>query len=623
MIPQMTRAKRKPSLIAVLAAVLLILLPAFAYLQYEWLGKVSEGEREQMQKNLERAARQLGETFDREIGAIYTNFQFEEPAASGNARADSAALYKHWLRTTQHPRLVSEILIAGAGKDGPSLERLNRESEQFETVDWPPELTAFRGNLNLEGRRTGSSLEVFVRSIPGPINAQIPAIFIPLIHRSPLWNGPRGGLRGGEVRAEFSFEAAIGEGGRIGIVQPATYLIVKLDLDYIRNEMLPSLVRNHFSPDRESDYDIAVVEKADPSKVILGGTQSSSGAGDVTADFFSLRFPDSKNLRPAAIVATGDVVTRASAIVSRGYQVRMVQGNSEHSETAGTFFASSAGAWKLIATHRAGSLDAAVSQVRRRNLAISGGILLLLGGSVAMILISSQRAQRLARQQMQFVSAVSHELRTPLAVICSAGENLADGVVDDPERMRQYGTVVRNEGRRLSEMVEQVLDYASLEAGRKIFNLRPIEISGAVQSALEACDLQIRETGFAIETSDDSAGASIMADKSALSRAIQNLISNALKYSGSSRWIGVRVSSADGQVCIAVEDKGVGIPSPYLPHIFESFYRGRAAIDAQIKGSGLGLCMVKQIVEAHGGSVAVMSSVGSGTTFRIVLPAIS
>jgi len=273
-----------------------------------------------------------------------------------------------------------------------------------------------------------------------------------------------------------------------------------------------------------------------------------------------------------------------------------------------------------VATHRAGSLAAAVAQLRRRNLAISGGILILLAGSVGMLLYSSRRAQRLAEQQMEFVSAVSHELRTPLAVICSAGENLADGVVSDPDQLRQYGVVVRNEGRRLSEMVEQVLDFAGIDSGRKTYKLKPTGIPEIVHSALEACDVQIRNQGFTIETRMDAGLPAVMADWPALARAIQNLISNALKYSGKSRWIGIDVSTGSDRVRIAVEDKGTGIAPSDLPHIFEPFFRGRDAMDAQVNGSGLGLSLVKQIVEAHGGAVSVETDFGSGTTFRIELP---
>ena len=113
---------------------------------------------------------------------------------------------------------------------------------------------------------------------------------------------------------------------------------------------------------------------------------------------------------------------------------------------------------------------------RRRNLVVSSSILAVLGASVGLLVLSTRRAQTLARQQMEFVAAVSHELRTPLAVIRSAGENLADGVVRDEAQIRKYGELVRNEGRRLTEMVEQILEFAGIQSGQRGFALRPVGV---------------------------------------------------------------------------------------------------------------------------------------------------
>src|SRR5207249_9855818 len=123
------------------------------------------------------------------------------------------------------------------------------------------------------------------------------------------------------------------------------------------------------------------------------------------------------------------------------------------------------GAWIVRARYRGGSLETIVARSRRRNLAISGGVLELLGAAFALVMAAAQRQRRLARQQMEFVASVSHELRTPLAVICSAGENLADGVVADATQVRRYGSLVETEGRRLAAMVERVLDFAGIASG--------------------------------------------------------------------------------------------------------------------------------------------------------------
>src|SRR6185369_9056004 len=152
------------------------------------------------------------------------------------------------------------------------------------------------------------------------------------------------------------------------------------------------------------------------------------------------------------------------------------------------------------------------------------GILLMLAVSVLIMVIATRRAQRLAQQKMEFVAAISHELRTPLAVICSAGENLADGVVPDLLRARQYGMVIHNEGRRLAEMVDQALEFAGAQSGRKSFVPRPVEVRELVARAVSACRPQLRESGFVLDEQLDAALPLVLVDAPEISRALQNLI---------------------------------------------------------------------------------------------------
>src|SRR5262249_18020426 len=140
--------------------------------------------------------------------------------------------------------------------------------------------------------------------------------------------------------------------------------------------------------------------------------------------------------------------------------------------------------WQLLVRHRAGSLENAVEQVRRRDLAISFGILLVLGAGLITLVISSQRAHTLGKLQMEFAAGVSHELRTPLAVIRSAAHNLRSGIVHDKEGVEQYAGIVQEEARRLSDMVEEVLLYAETQSGRKKYNLEPIDITDVIDRAI-------------------------------------------------------------------------------------------------------------------------------------------
>ncbi len=427
-------------------------------------------------------------------------------------------------------------------------------------------------------------MDVFVGYLPPPIDADIPALFIPILHPP---------------------------------FEPSEFLVLMLKLDCIQNEILPSLAQT-----LSADYTVKVIDRNDPSKVIfqtgppLAGDEIDRTA-DVTTNLFSIRPPHLMAAKAGAMPLIG----KKPGLHKDIFSVRVFRNLSvSRPFAAAVRLDGEPSAWQLAITHRSGSVAAAVAQARQRNLAISSGILLLLAVSIGMIVISTERARRLAQQQMEFTSTVSHELRTPLAVICAAGENLADGLINDPERAQRYGALVRDEGRRLTEMIEQVLDFAGIRSGRKIYNLRPMDLREVLSEAIDSFRLQAQELGFVIDRYDAEELPQIMADKAAIVRAVQNLIGNALKYSSDGRWIGVRSESVSGGVSVTVEDRGRGIPSDELRHIFEPFYRGRDAVAAQIKGSGLGLSLVKEILESHGGTVTVTSSPGKGSSFRIVIP---
>jgi signal transduction histidine kinase len=244
---------------------------------------------------------------------------------------------------------------------------------------------------------------------------------------------------------------------------------------------------------------------------------------------------------------------------------------------------------------------------------------------MAMIIISTQRARRLAHLQMEFVAGVSHELRTPVAVICSAADNLAEGFVGGKDQVKEYGAVIRNEGRRLAGMIEQILHFAAGQAGRVTYDLQPVQVSEAIADALANVTALPAAEGFTIERDIDTNLPPVRADFAALTRCLQNLVLNAVKYGGESCWARVRAekSSADGApgVRISVEDRGMGIDPADRPHIFEPFYRGKTAQAAQIHGAGLGLSLALDIAQAMGGRLTVASEPGRGSTFVLDLPA--
>jgi signal transduction histidine kinase len=245
-------------------------------------------------------------------------------------------------------------------------------------------------------------------------------------------------------------------------------------------------------------------------------------------------------------------------------------------------------------------------------------ILTVLAFALVQAGVATRRAQALARQQVDFVGAMSHELRTPLTAVRAAGRNLADGVVAGDEAVRRYGVMIETEGRRLSEMVENVMLHARMGSGaraaapRERVDLRELlsEVATAGPWALSQAPVEIR-------CDVDEGLPPLQGDRGALRRALVNLVDNAVKHGGA-RGIAIRARAEPGGVGITVEDRGPGIAPGDEARIFEPFYRASHAGG----GAGLGLALVKEVAEAHGGSVrAGRPSGGTGAALTMHLPA--
>jgi signal transduction histidine kinase len=279
----------------------------------------------------------------------------------------------------------------------------------------------------------------------------------------------------------------------------------------------------------------------------------------------------------------------------------------------------------LVAQRRRGSLNAAVESIRLRFLAINFGVLLVLGLGTAMLVISCLRAQTFLRLQMEFVASVSHELRTPLSVIGSAADNLAEGVVRSDQSVREYGSLIRGECRRLSQLVEQTLQFAAGKADYRPRNVKFLRVEDVVNQVLAEASAIIEASGFTVEKYIDPDLPKVRVNMGTFSECFLNLISNALKYGAQSRWIGVHAhpfeTGRGTGVRITIEDRGLGIPNEELSQIFEPFYRGRDARVAQIRGTGLGLSLAQEAAATMGARITVESVVGIGSAFTIHMPA--
>jgi signal transduction histidine kinase len=254
------------------------------------------------------------------------------------------------------------------------------------------------------------------------------------------------------------------------------------------------------------------------------------------------------------------------------------------------------------------------------------GVTVLIAGIFVWVLQKDKMAStmQMARMQMDFAASVSHELRTPLAVLCSAVDNIADGVVTGREQLAKYGTVIRSQSRQINGLVNQVILFVSTQDGKGRYSLEPLAVSSVVDAAVTGTAELIRKAGFTLEQHVSPDLPKILGDLSALSQCLQNLITNALKYGDHGRWIAIRASAEGGrdhlEIRINVQDRGKGIERSELHHIFEPFYRSPAAVAGQIHGTGLGLPIAKSLAEAMGGRISVTSEVGVGSTFTLHLP---
>ena len=283
--------------------------------------------------------------------------------------------------------------------------------------------------------------------------------------------------------------------------------------------------------------------------------------------------------------------------------------------------------WRLLVKHRAGSVQTAVTEFRARNLAISFGVLVVLGISAVAIVISSGRARRLGKLQMEFAAGISHELRTPLAVIQSAAHNLGAGVVKDREGIEEYAGIVKSEARRLTDMVEQVMAYTETQSGRKRYTLAPVDIGEVAETAIGHMGSVFRDGSATVETNIEGDLPPVMADASALTRCLENLLSNAVKYGQQDGSAKIEVharrvseSGTPGKVELSVIDHGPGVPPADVRSLFEAFHRGSNA-KTNTPGNGLGLHLVERMMNAQNGSVTYEPAPDGGAKFTLIISA--
>ncbi len=246
----------------------------------------------------------------------------------------------------------------------------------------------------------------------------------------------------------------------------------------------------------------------------------------------------------------------------------------------------------------------------------------VLVGGLVLALRNAARATKLSQMKTEFVSNVSHELRTPLASIRVFGEFLRLGRATAGEKVREYGEYIEAESRRLSRLVDNILDFSRIESGRKRYRLEAADLREIVSDTVKAFEVRLRQEGVSVDVlAPDGPLPAVRVDADAIGHALANLLDNAVKYSGGASDVAVELGQRNGSLTLAVRDRGPGISPEDQERILEKFYRVSTGLVHDVKGSGLGLAIVKHVVEAHEGTVVVESQPGAGSTFTIELPA--
>jgi signal transduction histidine kinase len=263
-------------------------------------------------------------------------------------------------------------------------------------------------------------------------------------------------------------------------------------------------------------------------------------------------------------------------------------------------------------------------EATRRQIAlftVAFGLLLLVivGGLVATYRLVRRETQ-IARLKADFVANVSHDLKTPLSLIRMFGETLELGRVTDEGQRQEYYRVITRESERLSRLIDNVLDFSRIDGGRRTYDIVPTAVEPLVRDTLEAFDYVLRQQGFAVDVRIDPDLADAPLDGNAVGQALANLVDNAIKYSAKRKALTVEARLDSGQLALAVADEGIGIPPAEQERIFEKFYRVGRSDTQDRRGSGVGLTLVRHIVEAHGGRVTVESEPGRGSRFTLWFP---
>jgi len=567
-----------------------LLLPVLGFLQLRWIDELADAETARLSNFVSTGVARVRLDLEEGLAAVEGRFRSLQGNSGAELEADLLQRIRAGNIEGADGRWVRAVLWIDP-EQPESPRRFDADAGRFEPTGWTDELRPWRDLVNLVGTST--------EPVHGALPADPPGLLLP------------------------QFESGAGTRTDRVVTGRPWMLLLLLDERALRETFLPSLVTTHLGQAFGPPVDVVVTHGGQtwfrsPRSVDAAEEPAEESPADAVARVAGgrLEITESGGVRLTRRgLGRNEVEIQTSDLDTNS--PRELAGTSRRSAVSVTLDVPD---WEIRARHSAGSIAVAVAAARRRNLALGLGTLGVLTVATVLLVLAARRARRLARRQLEFVAGITHELRTPLTVIRSASENLAEGVVDDLEHARRYGRILLEEGRRLSDLVEQALTLAGARGSSSPPALEAVDLEALVAGVIERSDDDARAARASIEFERSGDLPPISAHRLSLERAVSNLLANALKYAGEGR-MGVRLRRArPDAVEVVVWDSGPGIPESEQARLFEPFVRGRAARESQTPGSGLGLSVVRHIAETLGGTVTLESRAGAGAAFTLRLP---
>ena len=528
------------------------------YQQYRWIVRVAEAEEKTNREKLHAAVKSVVDDFDTEITRAHLALGGLEGISAADVLRKASLRLQEFRRLSEYPNLIASVDIAGGLPD------------PFSIDPGPPVALAAPAAIMQSGQDSRAGHYFAVQPFAGA-----------------------------EPQLHSQTASPVGFGGT------PLRLRVVLDQDYIAGSLLPKLLDRHLGLNSRQHYDV-LVRSTHTGAVVFRTGSATNQSWDESPPIFTIRSDCLMDEADRGAVSASSRVATSLAFLLR------------RAGKCGDVPAGLTGIWTLKIRARPNLAEAAAF-ARRQNLAISFGVLLVLAVTTATLFVSAHRARELASLHKQFAAGVSHELRTPLSVISSASENLADGVVESQAEVRLYGRMIHSHSEQLAGMIENALWFARKDGEAEV-ETEELDVEELLRAAAMTCGRALEQAGVALERDIEPHLPPIRGNRTLLLHGLQNLLTNIAHYARAGKWARIHAERRGNFVQFTIEDRGSGISPEETELVFQPFYRGQGARQANAAGLGLGLSLVKRIVEAHHGTIDLRSHRDAGTTIAFALP---